>query len=281
MSDTELEQQIRRILVALDASPHSLAALEAAAELAARLEAELLGLFVEDINLLRSAGLPFAREVGALSSTPQRLDSQRMERELRAQANRARRAMARIAGRTRVRWSFRVTRGQVASEVLAAASEADLISLGKAGWSWPGRGQLGSTARGVFAQARCHALLAQRGIRLAAPVAVVYDGSPSAKRALNTAARLMRGRRDPLIVFLLGNDAEHALQLRNEVQQELQAQEVEARFHDLTGVDLSRLAQVFRSAGAGLVILPAESPRLPGEQLQRLLGEMECALVVR
>jgi nucleotide-binding universal stress UspA family protein len=46
---------IRRILVALDASPHSFAALEAAAHLAAHLEAELFGLYVEDENLLRGA----------------------------------------------------------------------------------------------------------------------------------------------------------------------------------------------------------------------------------
>ena len=40
---------IRRILVAIDGSSHSLAALDAAADLASRLRAELSGLFVEDI----------------------------------------------------------------------------------------------------------------------------------------------------------------------------------------------------------------------------------------
>ena len=55
--------QANRILVALDASPQSEAALRAAAELAALLEAELEGLFVEDINLLHLCGLPFGREI--------------------------------------------------------------------------------------------------------------------------------------------------------------------------------------------------------------------------
>ena len=63
MNDQELEPVIRRILVAVDASTHSLAALEAASVLAEVLNAELVGIFVEDINLLRLAGLPFAREV--------------------------------------------------------------------------------------------------------------------------------------------------------------------------------------------------------------------------
>ena len=53
MNEQEHALIIRRILVALDTSKHSLAALEAADELAAWLKAELFGLFVEDINLLR------------------------------------------------------------------------------------------------------------------------------------------------------------------------------------------------------------------------------------
>ena len=56
--DTPQKPQMRRILVAVDASPHSLAALDAALRLAADLEAEIIGLFVEDINLLRLAGMP-------------------------------------------------------------------------------------------------------------------------------------------------------------------------------------------------------------------------------
>jgi len=56
MSEQYDEPTIRRILVALDASRYSLAALEAAIELAAGLEAELQGIFVEDVSELRAAG---------------------------------------------------------------------------------------------------------------------------------------------------------------------------------------------------------------------------------
>lgn len=54
---------IRRILVALDTSPSSQAALEAAVALAERLNAEVCGLFVEDVDLLRVAESPYAREI--------------------------------------------------------------------------------------------------------------------------------------------------------------------------------------------------------------------------
>jgi len=52
-----------RILVALDATEDSLTSLDLATRLAAKLRAELEGLFVEDINLLRMADLPCTRVV--------------------------------------------------------------------------------------------------------------------------------------------------------------------------------------------------------------------------
>ena len=88
---------IRRILVALDASPHSFAALEAAAHLAAHLEAELSGLYVEDENLLRGAELPITRMVGSFSGEVRPVERGDMEQQLNVQAARARRALEQIA----------------------------------------------------------------------------------------------------------------------------------------------------------------------------------------
>ena len=103
----------RHILVALDASPHSVAALMAAAELAALMEAELEGLFVEDINLLRLCGLPFGREIGSYSATARRLDNAGVERQLRALADTIEAVMARITATSAVPWRFSVRRGPV------------------------------------------------------------------------------------------------------------------------------------------------------------------------
>ena len=61
MREREAEFVVHRILVLLDASAHSLAELAATADLAAATEVELESLFVEDIKLVRLAGLPFAR----------------------------------------------------------------------------------------------------------------------------------------------------------------------------------------------------------------------------
>lgn len=119
--------KIRRVIVGLDPAPQSRALLEAAAEAAEQMEAELVGLFVENVDLLHFAGLPFAREVGITSAVRRELDVEAMERSLRGLAREAQRLLASVAERTPVRWSFRVSRGSLMAELLAAAEEADLV----------------------------------------------------------------------------------------------------------------------------------------------------------
>jgi hypothetical protein len=118
---------IRRITVVQEPA-RGARALGAVAEAAAALEAELLGLFLEDVELLHFAGLPFAREIGA-SARPRGLDVQTMERRLRSQAEQARRALAAAAKGKPLRWSFRVERGSVPAQLRKALADADLVIL--------------------------------------------------------------------------------------------------------------------------------------------------------
>lgn len=113
----------RRIVLGLEAGM-SARELEASAQLAQRVDAELLGLFVEDADLLRFAELPFALEIGLASAQRRRPDAAALQREMRELAAEAERALAGIAARVPVRWSFRVARGHAATELLAAAAEA-------------------------------------------------------------------------------------------------------------------------------------------------------------
>jgi nucleotide-binding universal stress UspA family protein len=280
MNEQERELVIRRILVALDASTHSLAALEAAATLAATLEAELLGLFVEDINLLQLAGLPFAQEVSFSSATRRPLSSLSMEQDLRAQATRAQRALASAAERMRVRWSFRVVRGQVTGEVLAAALEADLLILGKISRPLTRRIRLGSTARAVIAQSPRSVLILQQGACIGQPVLVVYDGSTTARKTLAAAARLVQRMNDRLIV-LIPSDRQHTAQLLEEQATEwLQKRGLQARYRRLENRDLSTLVQAVQTEGGGMLVVDGESALLQGEGIQELLGKIDCPILL-
>ncbi len=119
----------RRIVVALDAgvSPREL---EAAAGLAGGAGAELVGLYVEDAELLRFAALPFALEIGVASAARLKLDVGAMERAMRGLADAAARMLESTAGQNAVPWSFRVVRGFAARELLRTAAEAFAGSAG-------------------------------------------------------------------------------------------------------------------------------------------------------
>jgi nucleotide-binding universal stress UspA family protein len=200
-------KDVRRILVALDASPHSHAALEEAAAMAARLEAELVGIFVLDTELLRFSALPVARETGLTSALRRTLDPERMERALRLQAGRARLDLEKAARTHRLQSSFKLARGNVLSELLEAAGQADLVAMGAMGhMALTGR-RLGSTVRGITTRAACSVLLLTPEVRRGGAVVAVYDQSPHAEQALALAAQLAVRSETNLVVLLSGSEA--------------------------------------------------------------------------
>ncbi len=255
------EQQTQRILVALDASPQSVAALRAAAELAALLEAELEGLFIEDINLLHLCGLPFSHEIGSYTAKRRQLDPLALERQLRAVAATIQRAMSQATTQTPVRWHFQVRRGPVVGELLAAAQNAALLSVGRAGRFR--RQSLGSTVQSLVHQSRQPLLILGEDNRLVYPLIVVYTGTPAAERALLFAARLAARNRSGLRVLLWPRDE------ANEDLAELEAQ-VRERIGDvaLTLIPVRRDGSVLaalRSHDGGTLVLPGEQSALVAE----------------
>jgi nucleotide-binding universal stress UspA family protein len=278
MNAEERKGRIRRILVAVDASPPSLATLKEAIELASRLQAELLGIFVEDIQLLRMAGSPFAQEVGFSSGAVRQLDLQQMQLQLRAQAKQVRRRLSRLAKHSQVRWSFRVIRGEIDAELLSAASDVDLIILGRAGWSR--KRQLGSTAQAMASQAPRPALIHESRIPLKPSILVLYDGTELGEKALVAAAELVRGQQGYLTVALIAEMEEEARNLQTEVALWLKARGMQARYRWMLEADEVKLKYLLRVEGECILVLPGGLAILQGERLTMLLNELKCPVMI-
>lgn len=271
MTEPATEFVVRRILVALDASAQSLAALHAAVILAAGLGADLEGLFVEDINLMRMAMLPVARRVLYPSAAEETLDSSRMEREMRVLARQAQESLATMAERSGIRWSFRVVRGKVTVEILSAASESDLLTVGKSGWSLARKMQLGSTAHNAAVHAPKALLLVKRPLAANRPVIALYDGSPHAEQALKAAAKFARAFQGRLIVFLLADDQQQLAALKRAAGPLIKATEIQARFRPVIGPAAQRLADAIESEAGGLLVLSRQYKDLSEQDVQDLL----------
>lgn len=175
--------EIRRIVVAVDCSAASRSAYRAAVELAASSNAELVGLFVEDVELLRSADLPLTSEVGSSSAMLRSLERRDLESQLRVQADRARRELERVAAPAGISWSFQVVRGAVAASLQSAAGEGTIVAFGVMGHSMIGVTDLGAIVRG----GRGWYLLSSRSSRAGSRVQALLD-DPSTRTEVLSAA---------------------------------------------------------------------------------------------
>lgn len=271
----EPERGPRRILVALDASSHSHAALAAAVALAERLHSELQGIFVEDINLLRLAELPFAREV-RFGQAARPLHGEDVQRGLRARAAVLRRELEEAAEQNKVSSTFRVVRGAVAGELIAAALEADVLALGRMGHSLSRRARLGSTARAAITRAASAVLLVQPEAE-AGPVLVLYDGSPGGERALALAAEVS-GEADELRVLVWGPDEATAFERRQLAAHFLAASQGHVQFQHLAGSHPRRVLAWVNKQHGSLLIVPAAE--WPADMLEALLDDAHPHLLL-
>lgn len=241
---------LRRIVVELGAPGP--ATLPTAIELARALEAELVGLFVEDIDLLALAALPFG-EVGFPSAARRELDVDAMERSLRAKARRVRRELdARLAG-IRVRWTFETVRGRPASALTTIAAADDVVVVPVA------RAAAGRRAGPAYRDLRapwlivCDALRTGDGITIVPPA-----GAPADVLAEVVAALAPRYGRSALFVPVDGDEARQSA-WRRDLQRLLAERAVSVRFHALADDGRVALERLVVEERARIVVVQADT----------------------
>lgn len=274
---------INRILVALDDSTESRIALEAAARIARRLRAQLMGVFIEDIGLLELAEHPNVRHLSLTMRAQVRPERGAMERGIRAQAEAARRALASAAETRQVEWSFRVARGRVDVELLAAAPEADLVVLGKTSLSGVGAGRLGRTAR-ALAASRQGAVLFSEHRRSASmyegPVLAVYDGTAASQRALTVAARIANRDGGNLDVLVPGDSPDHVETLKSEAADIVRGEQITVEFDVCVGRGCNSLLRIVARRPGSLLVIGEDSALLGGEPITDLIERSESPVLL-
>jgi len=246
----------RRIVVTLDASACGRAALETAAQLAAQMQAELWGLFVEDVDLLRLASLPLASEIPLPCAVPRPLEPARLQNAFRVHAERVRQALAEAADRLQLRWSFQVLQGDVVHTSRALAEQAELLILG---WAE----MVASAASGRVSRPPQGA---------AGTILVVADGTAGSERVLQAAVAIAQ---------VLGGEL---LVLRPEGRDEADAQG-EGRLDEfLSGCGVRFAVQPLPKLAARAIVAAAE--RLRSRLLllvlrSELLSEPEVGILVK
>lgn len=274
-------QPAGRVLVLLDGSRLSLDALEAAADIAHARGAEVLGIFVEEVNLLRSAGYGWSREVGASSGQARPLDAARVHARMQALAEQARRSLSLAMARRGIPQDLKLCRGQVVSEVLNLASPGDLLVLGRVGWSGIPGARIGSTARALVLQAPGDVLLWTRSRpRPQGRVVVLLNHDQGANhRAVRVGADLALQYHQPLSVLVRTTDSDPQ-RITEDLLGYLQQEGIAARVRLLPMASASAAARALKEEGASQLVISRSCSLFTEPGADSLLMEFNLPLTV-
>ena len=290
MSDETLPQPRprRRLLVALDAAEDAHRLLDAAADMAVRMNAELAGLFVEDADLIGLGDNPLIRTVSAYTGVSGAIRRGAIEQALRRQIAEARAAFERIASARRIVASFEVRRGRLAAALESVEEETDIILVRRAA---PNVQHMAASKRArVNAATRQIVMTTQRSVivldvgaasnQALGRVVALYDGSPETESTLIAAADIAdrRGGDGITVVPLAASEAEaEALAAR--------ARETLARYGHRPAVaaraapDIAAVCSVCAAHG-GVLVLHARHALLAGDGMAHLLDDIDCSVMV-
>jgi len=248
-----------RITVMLGSSDADRTTLEILSLLTTETPAEILGLFLEDPELLALAELPVAREYCQLTHAERHLEAADLERQLRIQARTAEQALAGIAGRSGINWSFRTVRGSLASLLTDAMQEMDLLLFSAA-----------HNLRPLAARPP----LSRPAIR---PVAVTFDGSEAAQRALAVARRMANTGKQPLAILLVTADPDDLQALH--AQAAALAGPAAADYLELASAEPGEMLATAHAARASTLVV-GMSELLPPAYIEMLRSRLRCPAVL-
>lgn len=250
---------MRRIAITLDAFEVSAKALEQAVQLAERMGAQLEGIFIEDIDLIQIAGLPFLREVRSVSRSEDAINLVRMEQELRVLARRAERLLSEQAARHNVTWSFRTWRGSIDADLLAADIEADVFALTRLGASL----------------VRIPALPTR-----STAVSVLFTGTEASMRALDTAVSLACDPDKEFYILLSAGNKKEAARLQQLATKQLGKDAASAHFIRLSDGTLADLVEILSDTNSSVLILERDNKLLQAPSLKHSLNNLNCPLLI-
>jgi hypothetical protein len=166
-TDTGTANQQHRVIVTVDAQSHLPPTIELAVALAASRQSALHGLFVEDVDLMCVAQLPFTQEVPLFSGRPRALDNRQLQRSLDKLALEFQQLLMRRAEHFSLACSYSTVRGRKHALELGDSAHAEFFIVGQ-----PGRDQQRA------AQPLRILLLGNRTIQLLPALEVILNSNP-------------------------------------------------------------------------------------------------------
>lgn len=271
----------RRVVVAIDYRPESLAALGGAAQLALLLHATLVGVYVSEIHSSRLAEHPAVREVllgSGAARRPTRLD---VDRELKTQSTRARRATATAAGEAGLAWAFELSEGFVAHELMNVASTSYLVTVSRSRGPFDRGYRIGAIARNVLERSRRPILIVSPGKPWRGPVAVLFDGSAGAIAAVDLALELLPAEKRALVLLVPRcGSAEEDEALQDATLRFARRLGVPVQIRPIPGCQQAVIWDALQRSRAGALVLHTAIQFAEPGAFERLIADLDIPVAV-
>lgn len=268
----------RRILVTLDSTRSSQSVLESAALLAKAMHFELVGLFVEDSDLMTLAALPFSREVRR-TGVIHDLDPDVLQKEVAAHAAAARALMRQVAVRHHLRWSFRSVRRSRRTGIDMASAAVDILCVSGRGSDRYHRAPMEDPVRMALERQAPVLVAGNMADRVDKPIAVIVDQADPDSECLDLAGRIAAEARMELVILeFLPLDADVA-GIRAEIRRRIPP-EVKLRTILIGRDDPCALLDTLRRSDYSLVLYGVRSDRQSPSWLDYVTDAGECPLLL-
>jgi len=271
---------IQRVLVAVDTSTEQLRTLEAAADLAALLQAELHGLFIENPDLYRVEQLSSSRKIDLPQGFGTDIEKGSIERQVQALTSRSEEMLARASQQRRIEWSFQVVQGAFGDELETEVGEGDLVVAESTGRDIRSGMRMKPSPRHAADAVEQPVLFLQHGPRPTQSIVAVYDGGPESEAVLDAAASLFGGPVSLLTVLLPAESREESEKLKEEAEEQLSRDGVPAHFRRVSPDSLEWVVNAVDDVHADILIQGASTESVQREGFDSLLDRVRCPVLL-
>ena len=253
---------INKILIPTDGSANSLTALHYGLYIARKLDASLMGLYVIDVNLIQG---PLLTDIsGSVGMPPYEGFFDAIEKSLDEKADFILKEFQEQCQKSGIKSDVKKTIGKISPAIIEEAQQADMILMAKKGehFHLKDGGLLGSVAESVTRNSGKPVLITPENFVEIESMALAYDGSASASKALRLSLQLSQHNAWPLSVIIITSDSNKAAALIAQVEEANQKDPDEPPIADcetiiLSGKESDEIIKFIREGSVELMVMGA------------------------
>ena len=248
---------VNKILVPVDGSVNGFNALEYGIYIARKLGASLIGVYVLDVNLIQ--GPMFTDISGSVGMPPYDGFFEAVETSLNEKADFILKDFASRCRRAGVGFETKKPIGKISQVIIEEGQSADLIVMARKGEHFHLKegGLLGSVAEAVVRNSGKPVIVTPENFIEIESMAIAYDGSEPAKKALKFSVDFSENTAWPLTAIIINSDSKKAAALADKIEDSLEDRSADCAIVTLQGKETEEIINYIKEGAVELMAMGA------------------------